>query len=111
MPAISMAPVSPPMVPGIPQVQPPVVPTPVVPQPQPYQIPTPQFQQPPAPPAFAAPAQPVMPQMQPVAVPVPTPPQAVPPQPGKGKFFVPLVILGGLFVITVVVILIFALKH
>jgi len=111
MPAIPMAPVSPPMVPGIPQVQPPVVPTPVVPQPQPYQIPTPQFQQPPAPPAFAAPAQPVMPQMQPVAVPVPTPPQAVPPQPGKGKFFVPLVILGGLFVITVVVILIFALKH
>jgi hypothetical protein len=52
-----------------------------------------------------------MPQMQPVAVPVPAPPQAVPPQPGKGKLLVPLLILGGLFVITVVVIVIFALKH
>jgi len=111
LPAIPMAPVSPPMVPGIPQVQPPVVPMPMVPQPQPYQIPTPQFQQPPAPPAFAMPVQPVMPQMQPVAVPVPAPPQAVPPQPGKGKFLVPLLILGGLFVIAVVVIVIFALKH
>ena len=111
MPAIPMAPVAPPMVPRMPQVQPPMVPAPMVPQPQPYQIPTPQFQQPPAPPAFAMPPQPVMPQMQPVAVPVPAPPQAVPPQPGKGKLLVPLLILGGLFVITVVVIVIFALKH
>jgi hypothetical protein len=39
------------------------------------------------------------------------PPQAVPPQTGKGKFLVPLIILGGLFVIAVAVIIIFALKH
>jgi hypothetical protein len=57
------------------------------------------------------PAQPVMPQMQPVAVPMPAPPQAVPPKAGKSKFLVPLLILGGLFVIAVVVIVLFALKH
>ena len=111
VPAIPVAPVSPPMVPGMPYVQPPAVPSPMVPQPQQYQIPPPQFQQPAAPPAFAMPPQPVMPQMQPMAVPAPAPPQAAPPQSGKGKFIVPLIILGGLFVIAVVVIVIFALKH
>jgi hypothetical protein len=42
---------------------------------------------------------------------MPAPSQAVPPKAGKGKFLVPLLILGGLFVIAVVVILLFALKH
>ena len=111
MPAIPTAPVSPPMAPGMPYVQPPAVPTPMVPQPQPYQISPPQLQQPPTPPAFAAPPQPVLPQVQPVAVPVPARPHAVPPKTGKGKVLVPLLILGGLFVIAVVVIVIFALKH
>ena len=55
--------------------------------------------------------QPVMPQMQPVAVPLPATPQATPPKTGKGKLLVPILILGGLFVVAVVVILIFALKH
>jgi flagellar basal body-associated protein FliL len=52
-----------------------------------------------------------MPQMQPMAVPVPVAPQAAPPKTGKSKFLVPLIILGGLFVIAVAVILFFALKH
>jgi len=95
----------------MPYVQPPVVPSPMVPQPQPYQIPTPQFQQPATPPAFAMPPQPAMPQVQPMAVPVPVAPQAGLPKTGKSKFLVPLIILGGLFVIAVVVIVIFALKH
>ena len=111
MPAIPMAPVSPPMASGMPYIQPPAVPTPMVPQPQPYQIPPPQFQQIPTPPAFAAPPQPVVPQVQPVAVPVPALPQAVPPKTSKSKVLVPLLILGGLFVIAVVVIVLFALKH
>ena len=111
MPAIPVVSVSPPMAPSMPYVQPPVVPSPMVPQPQPYQIPPPQFQQAAVPPAFAMTPQPVMPQMQPMAVPAPAAPQAAPPKTGKSKFLVPLIILGGLFVIAVVVILIFALKH
>jgi hypothetical protein len=83
----------------------------MVPQPQPYQIPTPQFQPPPVPSPYVTVPQPVMPQMQPITVPVPGAPQATPPKAGKGKFLVPLLILGGLFVIAVVVVLIFALKH
>jgi hypothetical protein len=55
--------------------------------------------------------QPVLPQMQPMAVPVPVAPQAASLKIGKSKFLVPLIILGGLFVIAVVVVLIFALKH
>jgi flagellar basal body-associated protein FliL len=52
-----------------------------------------------------------MPQLQPVAVPLPAPPQIVPPKTGKGKVLVPLIILGGLLVLAVVVIVMFALKH
>ena len=106
VPAIPMASVSPPMVPSMPYVQPPMVP-----QPQPYQIPAPQFQQPAVPSPFAMPPQPVMPQMQPMAVPVPVAPQVAPPKTGKSKFLVPLIILGGLFLIAVGLILFFALKH
>jgi len=105
-PVIPMVSVSPPMAPSMPYVQPPVVP-----QPQPYQIPAPQFQQPAVPSPFVTPPQPVMPQMQPMAVPVPVAPQVAPPQSGKSKFLVPLIILGGLFLIAVVLILFFALKH
>jgi hypothetical protein len=57
------------------------------------------------------PAQPVMPQMQPLAVPVPVAPQVSAPETGKSKFLVPLIILGGLFLIAVGLILFFALKH
>ena len=46
-----------------------------------------------------------------MATPAPAPPHAVSPGTGKGKFLVPLIILGGLFVIAVVVIIVFALKH
>jgi flagellar basal body-associated protein FliL len=52
-----------------------------------------------------------MPQMQPMGVPMPAAPQVAPPKPGKSKLLVPLIILGGLFLIAVVVIVIFALKH
>jgi hypothetical protein len=52
-----------------------------------------------------------MPQMPPMAVPTPVAPQAGPPKPGKGKFLVPLIILGGLFLIAVALILVFAFKH
>jgi flagellar basal body-associated protein FliL len=52
-----------------------------------------------------------MPQMQPVAVPAPVSPQVAPPKTGKSKFLVPLIILGGLFLIAVVLILFLALKH
>jgi hypothetical protein len=55
--------------------------------------------------------QPVMPQMQPMAVPVPVVPQVAPSKTGKRKFLLPLIILGGLFLIAVVTILFFALKH
>jgi hypothetical protein len=55
--------------------------------------------------------QPVMPQVQPMAVPVPVAPQAAPPRTGKSKFLLPLIILGGLFLIAVGLILFFALKH
>jgi hypothetical protein len=55
--------------------------------------------------------QPVMPQMQPMGVPVPVAPQAAVPKTGKNRFLVPLIILGGLFLIAVVTILFFALKH
>jgi hypothetical protein len=55
--------------------------------------------------------QPALPQVQPMATPAPAPPHAVSPGTGKGKFLVPLIILGGLFVIAVVVIIVFALKH
>ncbi len=78
--------------------------------PQPYQMPQPQFQQPAIQPPYLATPQPVMPQMQPVAVPVPNAPQSAP-STSKGKFLVPLLILGGLFVVAVVVILVFAFKH
>jgi hypothetical protein len=57
------------------------------------------------------PPQPVMPQMQPMAVPVPVAPQVQPLKTGKSKFLVPLIILGGLFLIAVGLILFFALKH
>jgi hypothetical protein len=57
------------------------------------------------------PPQPVMPQVQPMSVPVPVAPQVEPPKTGKSKFLVPLVILGGLFLIAVALILFFALKH
>jgi LPXTG-motif cell wall-anchored protein len=49
--------------------------------------------------------------MQPLAVPVPVAPQATPPKTGKSKFLVPLIILGGLFLIAVGLILFFAFKH
>jgi flagellar basal body-associated protein FliL len=52
-----------------------------------------------------------MPQMQPMAVPVPMAPQAAPAKTGKKKFPVPLIILGGLFLIAVVTVLFFALRH
>jgi hypothetical protein len=93
----------------MPYVQPPVPPSPTLPQPQPYQIASPQFQQPAVPPAYAMLPQPALPQTQPMAT--PAPPQAVPPGTGKRKFLVPFIILGGLFVIAVVVIIVFALKH
>ena len=84
---------------------------PMAPQPQPYQIPAPQFQQPGVPSPFAIPPQPVMPPMQPMAVPGPVAPQVGPPKTGKNKFLVPVIILGGLFLIALVTILFFALKH
>jgi len=111
VPVTPIVSVSPPVVPGVPYVQPPVIPSPMVPQPQPYQIPTPQFQPPAVPSPYVTVPQPVMPQMQPITVPLPGAPQATPPKAGKGKFLVPLLILGGLFVIAVIVVLIFALKH
>ena len=111
VPAIPVAPVSPPMVPSMPYVQPPVVPSPMVPQPPPYQVPPPQFQPPVVSSPVAMPPQPAMPQMQPMTVPMPMGPQVEPPKISKSKFLVPLIILGGLFVIAVVVVLIFALKH
>jgi hypothetical protein len=83
----------------------------MAPQPQPYQIPAPQFQQPGVPSPFAIPPQPVMPQMPPMAVSAPVAPQVGPPKTGKSKFLVPIIILGGLFLIAVVTILFFALKH
>jgi flagellar basal body-associated protein FliL len=49
--------------------------------------------------------------MQPMAVPMPVAPQAAPPKTGKSKILVPLIILGGLFLIAVVLILFLALKH
>jgi len=106
MPVVPGVYVSPPVAPSMPYVQPPMVP-----QPQPYQIPAPQLQQPAVPSAYVTPPKPVMPQVQPMAVPVPVAPQAAPPKTGKSKFLVPLIILGGLFLIAVVVILLFALKH
>ena len=106
LPVVPVVSVSPPVAPSMPYVQPPVVP-----QPQPYQIPAPQLQQPVVPSPYVMPPQPVMPQMQPLAVPVPVAPQAAPPKTGKSKFLVPLIILGGLFLITVGLILFFALKH
>jgi len=114
MPAIPGVYVSPPVAPSMPYVQPPVVSPPVVSQPQPFQMASPQFQPPAVQSPYVVAPQPVMPQMpqmQPMAVPVPAAPQAGPPQAGKGKFLVPLLILGGLFLVAVVVILIFALKH
>jgi len=114
MPAIPGVYVSPPVAPSMPYVQPPVVSPPVVPQPQPFQMPSPQFQPPAVQSPYVVAPQPVMPQMpqmQPITVPMPGAPQAAPPQAGKGKFLVPLLILGGLFVVAVVVVLIFALKH
>lgn len=84
---------------------------PMAPQPQPYQIPAPQFQQPGVPSPFAMPPQPVVPPMQPIALPGPVAPQVGPPKTGKGKFLVPVIILGGLFLIAVITILFFALKH
>jgi hypothetical protein len=89
----------------------PYVQPPMVPQPKPYQIPAPQFQQPAVPSPLAMPPQPVMPQVQPMAVPVPVAPQVAPPKTGKSKFLVPLIILGGLFLIAVVLILFLALRH
>jgi hypothetical protein len=80
-----------------------------MPQPQPYQIPPPQFQQPAAPSAFVMAPQPAIPQ--PITVAAPTAPQVGPPKTGKNKFLVPLIILGGLFLIAAVLILFFALKH
>ena len=106
VPVIPGAYVSPPVAPSMPYVQPPMVP-----QPQPYQVPAPQLQQPAVPSPYAMPPQPVMPQMQPLAVPVPVVPQGVPPKTGKSKFLVPLIILGGLFLIAVGLVLFFALKH
>jgi len=101
-----------PVPPSMPYVQPPASPSPMGPQPQLYQMsPPPQFQQPAAAPAFTMAPQPVMPQMPPMAVPTPVAPQAGPPKPGKGKFLVPLIILGGLFLIAVALILVFAFKH
>jgi len=114
MPAIPGVYVSPPVAPSMPYVQPPVVSPPVVPQPQPFQMSSPQFQPPAVQSPYVVAPQPVMPQMpqmQPIQVPMPAPPQATAPQAGKGKFLVPLLILGGLFVVAVVVVLIFALKH
>ena len=104
-PVIPVTPVSLPMAPSMPYVQPPVVP-----QPQPYVIPGAQFQQPAAPSAFAMPPQPV-PQVQPMAIPVPPAPQATPPKTGKSKLLVPLIILGVLFIVALVVVLFFAVKH
>jgi hypothetical protein len=49
--------------------------------------------------------------MPPLAVPAPAPPQAALPQAGKRKSILPLLILGGLLVIAIVVVVIFALKH
>jgi flagellar basal body-associated protein FliL len=46
-----------------------------------------------------------------MVVPVPVAPQAAPPKTGKSKFLVPLIILGGLFLIAVLLILFLALKH
>ena len=106
VPVVPGAYVSPPVAPSMPYVQPPMVP-----QPQPYQIPAPQLQQPAVPSPYVTPPQPVMPQVQPLAVPVPVAPQAAPPKTGKSKFLVPLIILGGLFLIAVGLILFFALKH
>jgi hypothetical protein len=106
VPVVPVVSVSPPVAPSMPYVQPPMVP-----QPQPYQIPAPQLQQPAVPSLYVTPPQPVMPQMQPLAVPVPVAPQAAPPKTGKSKFLVPLIILGGLFLIAVGLILFFALKH
>jgi hypothetical protein len=54
--------------------------------------------------------QPAMPSMQPMAGPVAAP-RAAPPKTGKGRFLVPFIILGGLFIIAVGLILFFALKH
>ncbi|MGB7592201.1 MAG: hypothetical protein WCD04_03830 [Terriglobia bacterium] len=105
VPVIPMASVSP-VAPSMPYVQPPMVP-----QPQPYQVPAPQLQQPAVPSPYAMPPQPAMPQIQPMAVPVPVAPQAAPPKTDKSKFLVPLIILGGLFLIAVGLILFFALKH
>jgi len=109
--AIPTVSVSPPVVPSMPYVQPPVLPQPVLPQPPAYQIPSPQFQPPVVPSPYVVTPQPVMPQMQPMTVPIPMAPQAAPPKAGKNKLLVPLIILGGLFVVAVVVVLVFALKH
>jgi hypothetical protein len=111
MPAIPGVYVSPPVAPSMPYVQPPVVSPPVVSQPQ---MASPQFQPPTVQSPYVVAPQPVMPQMpqmQPITVPMPGAPQTAPPKAGKSKFLVPLLILGGLFVIAVVVVLIFALKH
>ncbi len=98
-PVIPTASVSPPMAPSAPYVQ-----TPVAPQPPPYQAPAP-------PSPFAMPSQPAMPQMQPIPAPAPVAPQAAPPKTGASKFLVPLIILGGLFLVAVVLILVLVLKH
>jgi hypothetical protein len=53
-----------------------------------------------------------MPQMQPVAMPPAPAPKAVPAGTKKpGKFLVPLLILGALFLAAVVLVLFFAFKH
>jgi len=97
-PAVPGAPLPPPAMPQMPAY--PVPPPPAAPQavyPQVAMPPSPQFQ-PPPPPAYAMAPPPV--------------PQAMPTGAKKpGKFLIPLLILGGLFLAAVVVILFFALRH
>jgi len=56
---------------------------------------------------ISLPAAPAVPTVQ---APLPAPQTALPKQ-GKGKFLVPLIIVGGLFLLAVVVVVFFALKH
>jgi hypothetical protein len=46
-----------------------------------------------------------------MTVPAPVAPQAGSPRTGKNTFLVPLIILGGLFILAVGLILFFALRH